>query len=70
MMNERRAAFLAGEGTLTVQEVREWSRELCPWRGLPTPPHGMSPRQPLMVAVVEPLDHRGLSGATIIGSAV
>ena len=62
----RRAAFLAGEGTLTVEEVREWARQLCPQRGLPTPPFGMSPMQPLMVSVAAPQDHRGLTGATIV----
>jgi hypothetical protein len=64
--NEQRAAFLAGEGTLTVEQVREWSRELAPYRGLPTPPYGMSPRETLMVSVTSQPDTRGLSGATIV----
>lgn len=49
-----RAAFLAGEGTLTAQEVREWAAELAPERGLPPMPSGMPPTEPLMVAVVPP----------------
>lgn len=66
MNNERRAAFLAGEGTLTAQEVREWAVELSPRRGLPLMPAGMAPSEPLMVSVALPPDSRGLSGATII----
>lgn len=66
MSDDRRAAFLAGEGTLTAQEVREWAAELRPLRGLPPLPSGMSPTEALMVAVVYPPDTRGLTGATII----
>jgi len=70
MTNERRAAFLAGEGVLTAQEVREWAAVLAPHRGLPTLPAGMSSAEPLMVSVanVEPPDTRGLTGATIHGT--
>jgi len=51
-LTERRAAFLAGEGTLTAQEVREWAKELEPARPLPSLPLAMLEDEPLMVSVV------------------
>ncbi len=51
---ERRRDFLAGEGTLTAQEVVEWAQELG--RGSVSLPAQMKAREELMVAVV----HRGL----------
>lgn len=52
LVNERRAAFLAGEGTLTLAEVREWAAELKSMYPLPTMPGRMAPSEPLMVSVV------------------
>lgn len=48
--NERRGAFLAGEGTLTWREVVAWSRELgYPCRGDVL--LEMMPTDPMMVSV-------------------
>jgi hypothetical protein len=64
--SDSRAAFLAGEGTLTAQEVREWAAELAPHRGLPPLPAGMPESERLMVSVVMPADHRGLGAVSLI----
>ncbi len=49
-ISERRAAFLDGEGTLTLREVREWAQELTL---APSPPSfGWPDDTPLMVALV------------------
>lgn len=69
LLEHRRSAFLAGEGTLTAREVREWAGELDPARMMPPLPVGMSDDEPLMVSVVPSgPDTRGLTGATIIRS--
>ena len=66
---EERAAFLAGQGTLTAAQVWTWARELDP-RLLIFPDSGLPPEEPLMVHVVPQPDTRGLLGATIIPSVV
>jgi hypothetical protein len=55
MTTERKAAFLAGEGTITLQEAREWSDALCPRTWYP-PPSGMALTEPLMTSCVDPLN--------------
>lgn len=57
-LNERRRAFLVGEGTLTVREAREWARELAhqvptTWAGFPPLPPGMTDNEPLMVSIAD-----------------
>lgn len=50
-LGERRGAFLADEGTLTVQEVCEWAAELDPLLSPPMIPDTLSPDDPLVVSV-------------------
>lgn len=64
--NQTRAAFLAGEGTLTAGEVRRWAQELNRAQGLPILPGGMTDAEPLMVSIVPPQDRRGLTGAQVL----
>jgi hypothetical protein len=48
-----RAAFLAGEGTLTVREVQEWAAEYRAAVGsIHSLPYGMLDNQPVMVSVL------------------
>jgi hypothetical protein len=59
-----RAAFLAGQGTLTADQCWTWARELDPTIMGPWDPV-FPPEEPLMVHVLPREDHRGLLGAII-----
>lgn len=49
-ITQKRGAFLAGKGTMTVEEVHAWAVELgYPMSSLPD---GMTLEEPLMVSVV------------------
>lgn len=60
MNDDRRRAFLVGEGTLTAREVHEWAQEMGERRTLGDHLAGtpMGADEPLMVSVVS-RDHGG-----------
>ena len=50
--NEQRAAFLLGEGTLTLAQLHEWASELGAQPSTVSFAAGLGPDQPLMVSVL------------------
>lgn len=55
IQKHRRAAFLAGTGTLTMAEVNDWGMEIDPGPMLEAPAVEWAPTEKLMVALVSTL---------------